>query len=102
MTPEGNRCAALLRKARGSLSSSGRLIAVDFVPNEDRVSPEFPAAFAWVMLATTPKGDAYTAGDYRKIARMAGYAEVTITPLPPSPASLIVFSWWSSADVTKW
>ncbi|MDM9628608.1 class I SAM-dependent methyltransferase [Rhizobium sp. S152] len=84
-------CAALLKKARASLAPDGKLIAVDFVPNEDRVTPEFPAAFAWEMLATTPKGDAYTARELAEMARMAGFATATITPLPPSPASLIAF-----------
>jgi len=85
-------CAALLNKARGSLAPDGKLIAVEFVPNEDRVSPDFPAAFAWEMLATTPSGDAYTAADLRRMGEMAGFRDATISPMPPSPASLIVFS----------
>lgn len=84
-------CAELLKKARPCLSASGKLIAVEFVPNEDRVSPDFPAAFAFEMLATTPKGDAYTASDLREMASMAGFRDIAISPLPPSPASVIVF-----------
>lgn len=84
-------CAALLKKARASLAAGGRLVAVDFVPNEDRVSPDFPAAFAWEMLATTPKGDAYTAEELGAMARMAGFGGVVTKPLPPSPATLIFF-----------
>jgi precorrin-6B methylase 2 len=84
-------CVALLKKARASLKTGGRLIAVEFVPNEDRVSPSFPAAFAFEMLATTPKGDAYTAGDLLEMARQSGYRDAIVTPLPPTPASLIVF-----------
>jgi ubiquinone/menaquinone biosynthesis C-methylase UbiE len=84
-------CVALLNKARSSLKPGGRLIAVEFVPNEDRISPPFPAAFAFEMLATTPKGDAYTAGDLLQMARQSGYRDAIITPLPPTPASLIVF-----------
>jgi len=82
-------CVMLLKKARASLAAGGRVAIVEFVPNEDRVSPEFPAAFAMVMLATTPKGDAYTERELADMARSAGFREFVSRPLPPSPASLI-------------
>lgn len=84
-------CAGLLRKARASLAPGGRVIAVEFVPNEDRVSPPFPAAFALIMLATTPHGDAYTTSGLTEMAQRAGFTGVSIRPLPPSPASLVLF-----------
>lgn len=82
-------CVALLKKARASLGSGGRVAIVEFVPNDDRVSPEFPAAFAMVMLATTPKGDAYTERELADMAKTAGFGNVVMKPLPPSPASLL-------------
>jgi hypothetical protein len=85
-------CAGLLRKARASLAPGGRTVAIEFVPNPDRVSPPMPATFAFLMLATTPKGDAYTEADLALMARAAGYRGVTVTPLPPSPQSLVAFS----------
>ncbi|KQV28559.1 SAM-dependent methyltransferase [Rhizobium sp. Root1203] len=84
-------CVTLLKKARASLAPGGRVAVVEFVPNDDRVSPEFPAAFAWVMLATTPRGDAYTERELADMARLAGFRAVVAKPLPPSPASLIFF-----------
>jgi hypothetical protein len=84
-------CAALLRKVRQSLAPGGRALAVEFVPNPDRVSPPMPAIFAGLMLATTPKGDAYTADDFATIANAAGFKGATVTPLPPSPQSLVAF-----------
>lgn len=84
-------CVMLLKKVRASLAPGGRVAVVEFVPNDDRVSPEFPAAFAWVMLATTPRGDAYTARELADMARLAGFRDVVTKPLPPSPASLIFF-----------
>ena len=51
-------CATILRKVKSSLSPRGRACAVDFVPDEDRVSPPMQAMFAFLMLATTPGGDA--------------------------------------------
>jgi ubiquinone/menaquinone biosynthesis C-methylase UbiE len=85
-------CVTLLKKARSSLKVGGRLIAVEFVPDEDRVAPAFPAAFAFEMLVTTPRGDAYTASDLAEMARQSGFRDAVVTPLPPTPASLIVFA----------
>ena len=36
-------CVALLAKARGSLSERGRVVVAEYVVNEDRISPPFPA-----------------------------------------------------------
>ncbi|MFS8113334.1 class I SAM-dependent methyltransferase [Rhizobium jaguaris] len=84
-------CAGLLRKARASLSRDGKVVGVEFVPNDDLVSPPFAAAFSWEMLAGTPKGEAYTQKDLAEMARRAGFQNATVKPLPPSPASLIFF-----------
>ncbi len=81
----------LLRKARGSLAPAGRVVAVEFVPNEDRISPPLAARFAFVMLATTQHGDAFTGADFAAMARDAGYRGVSITKLPPSPQSMVEF-----------
>jgi SAM-dependent methyltransferase len=84
-------CAVLLRKARASLSADGKVVAVDFVPNEDGVTPPFPAAFSWEMLASTPAGEAFKEKDLAEMARRAGFRGVSLKPLPPSPASVIFF-----------
>jgi len=84
-------CTALLRKVKASLAVGGAALAVDFVPNEDRVSPALPAMFAFWMLASTPSGDAYTASDLRAMARTAGFAGAATRALPPTPQSLIIF-----------
>lgn len=84
-------CAQLLRKIVVSLARDGRIVVVDFVPNEDSVSPPFPAAFSWEMLASTPAGQAYTLSDLTEMARLAGLAGATVKPMPPTPASLIFF-----------
>jgi SAM-dependent methyltransferase len=84
-------CAQLLRKIVASLAEDGRIVAVDFVPNEDGVSPPFPAAFSWEMLASTPAGQAYTQSELTEMAGLAGLAGVIVKPLPPTPASLILF-----------
>ena len=53
-------CEKLMRKIRASLTATGRCVTLDFVPNDDRVSPPMAAGFAMMMLGTTAAGDAYT------------------------------------------
>jgi hypothetical protein len=84
-------CVALLRKVRESLVSGGRAAVVDLVPDEDRVSPRFPAMFSFQMLGSTPQGEAYTAREFEDMGRAAGFGRATVTSLPPTPQSLILF-----------
>jgi hypothetical protein len=84
-------CVRLLSKAKESLAENGKTLAVEFVPNEDRISPPMPASFAFLMLASTPSGDAYTAKELDTMARSAGYAGANVAPLPTSPETLVSF-----------
>lgn len=88
---DAETCVDLLKKARASLGAGGKVLAVEFVPNEDRVSPDFPAGFSWVMLATTPKGDAYTKSELEEMGRGAGFGDMVTKELLPSPATMITF-----------
>jgi hypothetical protein len=49
------------------------------------------AAFAYTMLGTTPKGDAYTASELNAMARDAGFRAATVTALTAGPESLVTF-----------
>lgn len=83
-------CVELLRKVRAALAPDGRAAALEFVPNEDRVSPPMAAAFSMVMLASTESGDAYT---YRELDRMfleAGFARTSAHPVPRAPHTIVV------------
>lgn len=88
---EPDTCATLLRKVHASLSPVGRVLACDFVPSPDRVSPPLPAAFSFEMLLSTPHGDAYTEAEYDAMARASGFSGVATTALTPSPQTLIEF-----------
>jgi len=85
-------CVGLLKKVRGALKSGGRVATLEFVPNEDRVSPPMPAAFALTMLTSTPAGDAYTLGDLRGMYTEAGFGGVTAHPIPMSPHTIVMGS----------
>lgn len=83
-------CVGLLKKVRASLEPGGRVAALEFVPNEDRVSPPMAAAFSLTMLATTPAGDAYTLSDLESMYHEAGFADVTGHPVPTGPHTVVV------------
>ena len=80
----------LLRKVHAALSSGGRVITLEFVPNEDRVSPATPAMFSMIMLGETAGGDAYTFSEYDRMFRNAGFTRNELRELPPSPERVIV------------
>jgi ubiquinone/menaquinone biosynthesis C-methylase UbiE len=84
-------CTSLLRKVKLTLAAEGQALGVEFVPNEDRVSPSIAATFAFWMLATTPGGDTYTARELDAMARNAGFRGATTRPLVPAPECLIIF-----------
>ncbi|HZG52762.1 MAG TPA: class I SAM-dependent methyltransferase [Pyrinomonadaceae bacterium] len=67
-------CETLMRKAHAALKPGGRAVTLEFVPNEDRVTPPVEAAFALVMLGTTPAGDAYTFPEFDRMFRRAGFS----------------------------
>ena len=46
-------CEKLMRRVHTALKPAGKAITLEFVPNEDRVSPPVAAAFSLVMLAGT-------------------------------------------------
>ncbi|HET9100666.1 MAG TPA: hypothetical protein VFN62_09765, partial [Acidobacteriaceae bacterium] len=60
-----------------------------FVPNEDRVSPPMPAAFALTMLTSTAAGDAYTLSELTGMYRDAGFKNIGGHPIPMSPHTIV-------------
>jgi ubiquinone/menaquinone biosynthesis C-methylase UbiE len=83
-------CETLLRKIRAALGASGRAVALEFIPNQDRVSPPIPAAFSLMMLGTTPSGDAYTFSEYERMFRNAGFSSSELHPLPPTYYQVVI------------
>ena len=83
-------CESLLRKIHHALSPGGRVITLEFVPNEDRVTPPPVAEFSLIMLATTPEGDAYTFKEYQRMFAAAGFAWTDLHPVAGSIEQVLV------------
>lgn len=85
-------CTALLRRVHAALRPGGRVVIVEFVPDEDRVTPPAAASFSLVMLGTTPEGDAYTFGEYCEMLATAGFRDALLHPLPPTAQCAVIAS----------
>jgi SAM-dependent methyltransferase len=83
-------CVSLLKKVRTALAPGGRAATLEFVPNEDRVSPPMPAAFSMTMLTSTVAGDAYTLSELSAMYTDAGYSDITAHPIPMSPHTIVM------------
>lgn len=77
-------CETLLRKVHTALKPGGRAVTLEFVPNEDRVTPPQTAGFSLIMLAGTPSGDAYTFAELSRMFRNAGFASSELHEIPPA------------------
>jgi 2-polyprenyl-3-methyl-5-hydroxy-6-metoxy-1,4-benzoquinol methylase len=84
------RCGDFLRSVHRALKPDGTALTVEFVPNEDRVSPPFPATFAMAMLVATAQGDAYTWAQLDAMLKGAGFSDNTLHALAPSAEHAIV------------
>jgi SAM-dependent methyltransferase len=83
-------CVRFLRRVHQALRPGGRVVVVEFVPNEDRVSPPAAAGFGLVMLSSTPEGDVYTFSEYSGMLAEAGFHGFALHPLLPTAASAVV------------
>jgi ubiquinone/menaquinone biosynthesis C-methylase UbiE len=80
----------LLKKIHAALKPGGRAVTLEFIPNEDRVTPPESAGFSLIMLASTPAGDAYTFPEFERMLRNAGFSRNELHQLPPTPHRAIV------------
>jgi ubiquinone/menaquinone biosynthesis C-methylase UbiE len=83
-------CEGLLRKVHAALNEGGRAVTLEFVPDEDRVSPSIPASFSMMMLSGTAGGDAYTFPELERMFGNAGFAQSELHQLPASPQRLVI------------
>jgi ubiquinone/menaquinone biosynthesis C-methylase UbiE len=83
-------CETLLGKVHAALKDGGRAVTLEFVPNDDRVSPPQAAAFSLMMLGVTPAGDAYTFAELEEMFRHAGFTRSEFHELPPTIQRVVI------------
>jgi ubiquinone/menaquinone biosynthesis C-methylase UbiE len=83
-------CVRMAKRVHAALKPGGKAITLEFVPNDDRVSPPIPAAFSMVMLANTDHGDAYTFKELEKIFSEAGFSRTVAHPITEMPQTVLV------------
>ena len=83
-------CVGLLKKVHAALRPGGRAATLEFVPNEDRVSPPMPAAFSMTMLTSTVAGDAYPLSELTAMYQAASFGGITAHPIPMSPHTVVM------------
>ncbi len=83
-------CETLLRKVHAALGEGGRAVTLEFVPNEDRISPPDAAAFSVMMLGSTPAGDAYTFAELERMFANAGFSRSEMHQLPPTIEQVVI------------
>lgn len=86
--PQNNE--KLLRKVHAALAPGGIAITLEFIPNDDRVTPARHASFSMMMLGSTPHGDAYTFSEYDRMFHNAGFARNEMHELAPAMERVIV------------
>ena len=83
-------CETLLRKVHAALADGGRAVTLEFVPNDDRITPPQAAGFSMQMLGGTPAGDAYTFAELEQMFRNVGFSRSEMHELPLSVERVIV------------
>jgi 2-polyprenyl-3-methyl-5-hydroxy-6-metoxy-1,4-benzoquinol methylase len=82
---------SFLPKVRAALAPLGRAVTLEFIPNEDRITPPLAAAFSMTMLGQTMGGDAYTFAEYARMFESAGFSSSELKTMPmPGPESIII------------
>lgn len=83
-------CELLLRKVHAALKPGGRAVTLEFIPNDDRITPPQAAMFSLQMLGGTPSGDAYTFAELELMFRNTGFASSEMHELPPSIQRVVI------------
>jgi SAM-dependent methyltransferase len=69
-------CAAILRTAVAALNPGGILLLQEFILDDAKDGPQFPALFSLNMLLGTDAGQSYSGSELAAMMRAAGLSEV--------------------------
>ncbi|MGB8476561.1 MAG: class I SAM-dependent methyltransferase [Candidatus Acidiferrum sp.] len=83
-------CEKLMSRVFAALKPGGKAVTLEFVPNEDRVTPPAAAAFSINMLVGTDAGDAYTLSEYENMFEKAGFGKTTLHAVAGMPQQLLI------------
>jgi SAM-dependent methyltransferase len=83
-------CEKLLGKVCAALKPGGRAATLEFVPNDDRVTPPVAATFSMIMLGSTERGDAYTFAELERMFAGAGFGRSELQEMEPTPQRLVI------------
>jgi len=83
-------CEHLLTKIRHTLAKDGRAVALQWIPDEDRLSPPTAPLLALSLLAETPREDVYTYRELEKMFQRAGFPRTELRELGPSLQRVVI------------
>jgi SAM-dependent methyltransferase len=84
-------CATILRKAVAALEPGGLLLVQEFIMDDAKDGPLFPALFSLNMLLGTSSGQSYAEGELAGMMTVAGLQEVRRLPLDlPNGAGIMM------------
>jgi ubiquinone/menaquinone biosynthesis C-methylase UbiE len=83
-------CEKLMRRVHAALKPGGKAVTLEFVPNEDRVTPPAAAAFSLNMLVGTDAGDAYTFSEYEAMFVKSGFPRTALHDVPSMPQRVLI------------
>jgi len=79
----------LLKKVYDALAEGGRALTLEFIPDDERVTPPMMAGFALMMLSSTAAGDAYTFAEYEQMFARAGFSKNEMHEMPPTQRLIV-------------
>jgi SAM-dependent methyltransferase len=83
-------CRGIVRKAAGALEPGGVFLVHEFILDDAKDGPVYPALFSLNMLLGTPSGRSYAEGELRAMMEEAGIAGIRRLPMPPHVPSGIL------------
>jgi len=84
------RCQLMIQKAVRALNPGGKILIQEFVMNDNKDGPLFPALFALNMLIGTDGGTAYSQKEIAVLLKAAGVNKIRHLPfIMPNGASVI-------------
>jgi predicted O-methyltransferase YrrM len=83
------QCRSLIHRCYEWTLSEGIVIVHDFILDDSRAGPLYPALFALNMMITTPGGNAYTKGEITGWLKEEGYGGISYQRTP-GPSTFII------------